>query len=75
MPALDQLKEQVAYLKLWQGIVMVTNISLAGWLFSAVDIAEPLRILLAEFGVILLSFGVVVLHLQIARRIEQIGRL
>jgi hypothetical protein len=29
----------------------------------------------ASFGVVLLSFGVVVLHLQITRRIDQIGKL
>jgi hypothetical protein len=75
VPALDQLKEQVAYLKLWLGIVMVTDISLLGWLLSFVDTAERLRILLAAFGVILLSFGVIVLHLQIARRIDQLGKL
>jgi hypothetical protein len=28
MPQLDRLKEQLAYLKFWLGIVVVTNISL-----------------------------------------------
>ncbi len=35
MSELDHLKEQVAYLKFWQGIVVVTDISLAGWLISS----------------------------------------
>jgi hypothetical protein len=34
---LDYLKEQVAYLKLWQGIVVITDISLTGWAMSAAD--------------------------------------
>lgn len=75
VPELDRLKEQVAYLKLWQGIVVVTDISLAGWLISAADAAPPLRVFFALLGVILLSFGIVVLHRQIHRRLEQIGRL
>ena len=75
MLALDRLKEQVAYLKLWQGIVIVTNISLAGWLASATDTAEGQKILLAVVCVTLLSLGVLVLHLQIVKRIEQIGGL
>jgi hypothetical protein len=25
MPSLDQLKEQVAYMKFWQGVMVVTN--------------------------------------------------
>jgi hypothetical protein len=72
---LDRLKEQVAYLKLWQSIVVVTDISLAGWLISAGDAAHQLTVFLAVLGLVLLSFGIVVLHRQIERRIEQIGVL
>jgi hypothetical protein len=31
MPQLDRLKERLAYLKFWLGIVVVTDISLIGW--------------------------------------------
>jgi hypothetical protein len=72
---LDRLKEQIAYLKFWQGIVVVTDISLAGWLISASDTAARLTVILAIAGVVLLSLGIVVLHRQIERRIDQIGRL
>ena len=75
MPQLDRLKEQVAYLRFWQGVVVITDISLVGWLISVVDEAERLRLLLGIFGVILLSFGAVVLHRHIDRRMEQIGEL
>jgi len=72
---LDRLKEQVAYLKFWQGIVVVTDISLGGWLVSASDTAAHLTFALAVAGVVLLSIGIVVLHRQIERRIGQIGKL
>jgi heme O synthase-like polyprenyltransferase len=75
MPELDRLKEQVAYLKFWQGIVVVTDISLAGWLISAAGSATTLTVVLAVAGVVLLSVGIVVLHRQIERRIDQIGKL
>ena len=32
MSELDRLKEQLAYLKFWQGIMVITDISLVGWL-------------------------------------------
>jgi len=35
MPELDRLKEEVAYLKFWQGIAVVIAISLSGWLVSS----------------------------------------
>jgi len=72
---LDRLKEQIAYLKFWQGIVVVTDISLAGWLISASNTAALLTVVLAIAGVVLLSVGIVVLHRQIERRIDQIGKL
>ena len=75
MSELDRLKEQLSYLKFWQGIVVVTDISLGGWLVSASDTAAPLTFVLAVVGVVLLSFGIVVLHRQIERRIDQIGKL
>lgn len=75
MPELDRLREQVAYLKFWQGIVVVTDISLTGWLITASDTASRLTVILAVVGVALLSSGIVVLHRQIERRIEQIGIL
>jgi hypothetical protein len=31
MSELDVAKEQIAYLKLWLGIMVVTDISLIGW--------------------------------------------
>ena len=75
MSELDRLREQIAYLKFWQGIVVVTDISLAGWLISASDTAARLTFALAVAGVVLLCLGIVILHRQIERRIDRIGRI
>lgn len=75
MSELDRLKEQLAYLKFWLGVMVVTDISLVGWLVSTADGARPLTVALAIVGVVLLTFGVVVLHRQIERSIDQIGKL
>lgn len=75
MSELDRLKEQVSYLKFWQGIMVVTNISLVGWLVSTADGTRTLTVALAIVGVFLLTFGIVMLHRQIERRIDHIGRL
>ena len=75
MSELDHLKEQVAYLKFWQGIVVVTDISLAGWLISSSDSADSLTVYLALAGLVLLSAGIVVLHRRIERRIDRIKEL
>jgi len=72
---LDRLKEQVAYLKFWQGIMVVTEITVVGWLISTPDTADPVLWSVAAVGAVLLGFGIFVLHRQIQRRIDEIGRL
>jgi len=56
---LDHLREEVAYLKFWLGIVVVTDISLAGWLISSSGTAGPYTVFFAVLGLILLSAGIV----------------
>jgi hypothetical protein len=72
---LDRLKEQIAYLKFWQGIMVVTEISLVGWLISTAGTSHPVLWSFATVGVVVLGFGIFALHRQIERRIEHIGRL
>jgi hypothetical protein len=75
MSELDRIKEQIAYLKYWQGIMVVTDISLVGWLVTSADSASLLTFLMAIVGVISLTLGIIGLHRQIERRIERIGNL
>jgi hypothetical protein len=72
---LDRLKEQLVYLRLWLGIVVVGEISLVGWLASAVETASVRLLALAIATAVLLGFGIFMLHRQIQGRIDQIGRL
>jgi len=74
MAELDRLREQIAYLKYWQGIFVVTDISLIGWLLSGSGEVTRQSIL-AFIAVVMLSFGIWVLHREIERRIRQIGTL
>lgn len=71
----DYLKEEVAYLKFWLGITVVTGISLAGWLISSSHAAPQYLVLLAVVGLLLLSRVIVLLHRLIAYRIARIKEL
>lgn len=75
MSELDRIKEQLAYLKFWQGIMVVTDISLVGWLISTSDTAHAALWSFAAIGVVLLGVGIFALHRQIERRIDKIGSL
>lgn len=75
MPQLDRLKEQIAYLKFWQGVLVVTDISLIGWLVSNAVSTTAGTVTLAVISVAIITAGVIVLHRQIERRIDQVGEL
>ena len=75
VPELDGLKEQLVYLRLWLGIVVVAEISLVGWFASAAETATPRLFWLAIIGIMSLATGIVLLHRRIDRRIEVIRRL
>ncbi len=55
--------------------MVVTDISLVGWLVSTADSAAVSLRFYAIVGVVLLTLGIVLLHRQIERRIDQIGKL
>jgi hypothetical protein len=72
---LDRIKEQLVYLRFWLGIMVVTDISLVGWLASTADTVTPTLLSFAIVGIVVLSLGIFLIHRQIERRIEHIGRL
>jgi len=72
---LDRLKEQLVYLRFWLGIMVVTEITLVGWLVSTPKTADLLLWSIGAIGAVLLGFGIFLLHRQVERRIDQIGKL
>jgi hypothetical protein len=67
---LDVAKEQIAYLKFWLGILVVTDISLFGWLLSNVGGANVFLISGGCFAVVAITVGIVLLHRRIERQIK-----
>jgi hypothetical protein len=72
---LDRVKEQLVYLRFWLGILVVTEITLIGWLVSTPT--EPNRTLwfTGFFVAILFGVGAILVHRQIERRIGEVGKL
>jgi hypothetical protein len=75
MSGLDVAKEQIAYLKFWLGVMVVTDISLFGWLISNAT-STSLRLLVgACLAVIAITVGIVLLHRRIERQIQELRGL
>lgn len=75
MSALDRLKEQLVYLRFWLGIMVVTEITLVGWLISTPISTNATLWFIGTFGAALLGVAIFLVHRQIERRIDQIGKL
>ena len=75
MSDLDVAKEKIAYLKVWLGILLVTDISTFGWLVSNVDSASTLLLWAAVIVVVALSIGILLLHRRIDRHIQSLKEL
>lgn len=75
MPELDGLKEKLVYLRLWFGVVVVSEISLFGWFASALETATPRLLYLGVVGIMVLGLAILVLHHMITRCIKRIRSL
>jgi len=64
----DKAKEQIAYLKFWLGVMVVTDISLVGWLVSSADSAPVHKVGGAIVAVVVITAAGFAVH----RRIEQL---
>ena len=72
MSELDVARETIGYLKVWLGILLVTDISTFGWLISNVDTATPLLLWAAVLVVVALTVGILLLHRRIDRHIQSL---
>lgn len=75
MSELDVAKEKIAYLKVWLGILLVTDISTFGWLVSSVATASSLLLWAAVIVVVALTLGIFLLHRRIDRHIQSLREL
>lgn len=75
MSDLDVAKEKIAYLKVWLGILLVTDISTFGWLVSNVDSTTTLLLWAAVIVVVALSLGILLPHRRIDRHIQSLKDL
>ena len=72
---LDKAKEQIAYLKFWLGVMVVTDISLVGWLVSSTDSAPVYKVLGALVAVGVITMSGLIVHRRVEQRIDALEDL
>ncbi|MBA2408768.1 MAG: hypothetical protein H0V62_02960 [Gammaproteobacteria bacterium] len=75
MSKLDLAKEKIAFLKLWLGIVVLTDISLVGWLISNSGSVPAHKMIGGLMSVCALTLAGYKLHRRIQSSIEALEEL
>lgn len=75
MTEIDGAKEEIAYLKLWLGLMIATGLSLTGWLLGNFLSAHLLLVGSGFAGLVSISFGCFALHRRIQSKIAEVRRL
>lgn len=75
MAKLDELKEEIGWLKVLFGIFVAIDVSLLGWLAQNYDKAEFVLLSSALVMVSLLTIGTVVVNRKAYQKMKEIGDL
>ena len=75
MSKLDKAKEQIAYLKFWLGVMVVTDISLVGWLVSSAGSAPRHQVVGALVAVVVITATGFAVHRRVERLIDALEEI
>ncbi len=75
MSKADKAKEQIAYLKFWLGVMVVTDISLVGWLISSAGSAPVHKAVGALVAVVVITVTGFAVHRRVERLIDALEEL
>lgn len=75
MSEIDIVKETIAYLKFWLGVMVVSDITLVGWLLSNAEVASSLKMYGATLGIAIITIFALFLHKRIEFLISRLKEL
>ena len=75
MAEIDEIKEELNYLKVWLGIIVITTIGLVGWLINNYEIASKLKVITDILAIIILTISIIVIDRNIKNKIKSLKDL
>ena len=75
MSEIDIVKETIAYLKFWLGVMVVSDISLIGWILSNASLASKIEVYSATLSIIIIGFFTFIVHKRIEFLISKLKEL
>ncbi len=75
MSQIDIIKETIAYLKFWLGVMVVSDITLVGWLLTKAGVASDLKTYGAILGIAIITVSALFVHKRIEYLISTLKEL
>lgn len=75
MAKIDEIKEELNYLKVWLGIIVITMIGLIGWLLNNYESSNTIKVFADIILIIVLNISIVVMDKKIKHKIRQLREL
>ena len=75
MGKIDEIKEELNYMKVWLGIIVVTTIGLVGWLVNHYESASMFKTLGCIVAIVVLTFVIVLIDKKIKEKIKSLREL
>lgn len=72
MASIDRLKEEIGWLKVPFGLLLVVDASLLGWLAQSYATANPALMFAAGIAIIGVSISILLINRRVYRRIDDI---
>jgi len=72
---IDEVKEEINYLKVWLSLLVITLFGMIGWGISNIGKVSNLILILDIIGIIVLSFVIVIINFSIIKKIKSLRDL
>ena len=73
MSEIDKIKEEIGWLKIVFGLLIVTDISLAGWLARNIFNIPSLFLSATLLTIALITWWIIVINRRVYRRLDDLG--
>ena len=75
MAKIDEIKEELNYLKVWLGIIVITTIGLISWLVNNYETSSNIKILSDIIAIIVLTLSIIIIDKNIKQKIKSLKDL
>ncbi|MEA1915979.1 MAG: hypothetical protein U9N42_00455 [Campylobacterota bacterium] len=75
MAKIDEIKEELNYLKVWLGIIVITSIGLISWLLNNYEISSNTKIISDIIAIVILTLSIIVIDRKIKNKIKNLRDL